>query len=86
MSDPSQTGAHWRDSAREAKFGPFDAKAAFPLVFFLFHIKLWTFILAVSVMLFFGAISHYGFNLDIFGRFVRSKLAGARKVSSPWWM
>ncbi len=39
--------AHWRDAARNVRLWVVDYRATFPLVIFLFHMKLWTFIFAV---------------------------------------
>jgi len=78
--------AHWRDSARPARFFIFDAKAAFPLLLFLVHIKMWTFIVAVVAMSFFTLINKYGFSVEVFFRWFRSLLAGHRKMAIPWWM
>lgn len=77
--------AHWRDSARPARFFFIDANVAFPLIVFLVHIKLWTFILAVVVMVFFSILSRYGYGVDVFLRILRSTLAGPRKMAIPWW-
>lgn len=78
--------AHWRDSARPARFLIFDAKAAFPLLLFLVHIKMWTFIVAVVTMSFFTLLNKYGFSVEVFFRWFRSLLAGPRKMAIPWWM
>lgn len=80
------TTTHWRDSARSAKIWIFDARAAFPFLLFLLHIKWWTFFTAVGATLFFSALDYYGFTVPIFLRLVRSFLAGPRKNSRPWWM
>lgn len=77
--------SHWRDSAREAKFFFFDAKASVPFLLFLLHIKLWTFILAAITMAFFTILNRYGFSMAVFLRLVRSILAGRRKISILWW-
>jgi intracellular multiplication protein IcmT len=76
---------HWRDSAYTARFFFVDARAAFPLLFFLLHIKLWTFFLAVGFMLFFALIEKYGLSLIVFSRWFRNFLAGPHKSSDPWW-
>ena len=78
--------AHWRDSARPAKLFIFDAKASFPLLLLLFHIRLWTFILAVTTMIFLTILNRYGFSTTVFARWLRTSLAGKRKVANPWWM
>lgn len=77
--------SHWRDTARTPRLFIIDARSAFPLLFFLIHIRLWTFILAVVVTLFFGLIEHYGFSTTVFLRAFRSYLAGKVKYSKPWW-
>jgi intracellular multiplication protein IcmT len=76
---------HWRDSARSARFFLVDARAAFPLLLFLLHIRWWTFGVAVFAIVFFAIIEHYGFTVPVFLRTVRSFLAGSRKVATPWW-
>jgi intracellular multiplication protein IcmT len=76
---------HWRDSARSARFFMVDAVAAFPLVLFLLHIKLWSFIVAIVTMLFFSILKRFGFSFSVFARWLRGFLAGSRKFSSPWW-
>ncbi|MBN2689776.1 MAG: IcmT/TraK family protein [Gammaproteobacteria bacterium] len=84
MRQPSAT-AHWRDSARPARFFIFDAKAAFPMLLFFLHIKLWTFVVAVFCMLFFTILNRYGYSVEVFLRVFRSFLAGPRKFAVPWW-
>ncbi len=77
--------SHWRDSARSARFFIIDARAAFPFLLFLLHIRLWTFIVACIAMSFFALLEKLGFNLTVFFRWLRSFLAGPHKTSSPWW-
>ena len=81
----TEGGAHWRDSARPAKFFFIDAKAAFPMILFLVHIKWWTFILAAVFMTFFTLLGRYGYSVEVFLRIFRSFLAGPRKMVIPWW-
>jgi intracellular multiplication protein IcmT len=77
--------AHWRDSARNVRFFIMDFRATFPLLIFLFHVRLWTFILAVITTLFFAALERYGFTLEVFMRWLRAYIAGPRKIAQPWW-
>lgn len=77
--------AHWRDSARNVRFWFIDFRACFPLLFMLFHIRLWTFIVALVATLFFTALERYGFSVAVFSRWLRSYLAGPRKIAQPWW-
>ncbi len=85
MSDDFSSSSHWRDSARSARFFMVDARAAFPLFFFLMHIRLWTAGLVVVSVVFFAILEHYGFTLPVFWRWLRAFLAGARKSAQPWW-
>lgn len=77
--------AHWRDSARNVRLWVVDFRACFPLLLFLFHIRLWTFVTALVITVFFGALERYGFTVAVFGRWLRSFIAGPRKVAQPWW-
>lgn len=79
------TEAHWRNSARPARLFLIDAKAAFPLLLFLLHIRLWTFISSLLAMILFGLIEHYGFSVSVFLRWLRNVLSGPRKLAIPWW-
>jgi len=78
--------AHWRDSARPVKFFMLDGKACFPLLLFIMHIRLWTLIVAIIAMLFFGILNHYGFSVTVFTRWLRNFAAGTRRLATPWWM
>lgn len=77
--------AHWRDSARTARFFMVDARAACPIFIFLMHIKVWTGMLVIVSAVFFGVIEHYGFTVPVFLRWLRSFAAGPIKSSQPWW-
>jgi intracellular multiplication protein IcmT len=77
--------AHWRDSARSVRLFFLDFRACFPLLILLFHIRWWTFILAVLATAFFTALERYGFTLMVFLRWLRSFIAGNRKIAQPWW-
>ena len=77
--------AHWRDSARSVRLWIVDFRACFPLLLFLFHIRLWTFITALVITIFFAGLERYGFSVGVFGRWLRSYIAGPRRVAQPWW-
>ena len=85
MAKQPTENAHWRDSARSARFLFIDAKAAFPIFIFLMHIRWWTFFLALSFMMFFTMINRFGYSLEVFGRMFRGFLSGPRKIAIPWW-
>ncbi len=77
--------AHWRDSARSARFFMVDARAAFPIFLFLMHIRLWTGLMVLASALFFGILEHFGYTVPVFFRTLRTFLAGNIKISKPWW-
>jgi len=77
--------AHWRDSARPARFFMVDARAAFPFLIFILHIRMWTFVSACVAMIFFWILEKYGFSVPVFARLVRTWMAGPRKIAIPWW-
>jgi intracellular multiplication protein IcmT len=77
--------AHWRDSARSARFFMFDARAAFPIIIFLMHIKFWTSMMVLISCVFFAIIERYGFTVPVFFRWLRVFFAGPYRFSKPWW-
>jgi intracellular multiplication protein IcmT len=77
--------AHWRDSARTPRFYFIDSLAAFPLLIFLLHIRLWTFILALAVIGFLMILERFKFTLPVFFRWMRATLAGPLRIAKPWW-
>ena len=77
--------AHWRDSARPVKFWIVDFRATFPLLIFLLHIRLWTFLFAIVAIIFFAMLERFGFTVAVFGRWLRAYIAGPRKIAQPWW-
>lgn len=76
--------AHWRDSARIPKFFFMDAYSAIPLLLFLLHIRLWTFITACLVCVFFVILNRFGFTLPVFIRWLRAFVAGNNRYSRSW--
>jgi len=85
MALPTQS-ASWRDSARYPRFFFLDSRAVFPLLAFLLHIRIWTFVVAVLFTLFFSTLMRFGLTLPIFWRLIRSFIGGRRKMSRPWWV
>jgi intracellular multiplication protein IcmT len=77
--------AHWRDSARSVRLFSVDFRACFPLLLFIFHIKLWTFFAALFAIFCFALLERFGFTVAVFLRWLRSFIAGPRKISQPWW-
>lgn len=83
---PPSSDAHWRDSARYPQLFFVDARAVFPVLLCLLHLRIWTIAVALVATIFFAILNHYGFTLVVFMRWVRCKLAGKRKVAIPWWV
>lgn len=77
--------AHWRDSARSTRFFMIDARAAFAIVLFLLHIKIWTGIVVIISSSFFAILERYGFSVPVFFRWMRVFFAGPIRFSRPWW-
>ena len=70
---------YWRDSQRSARFFMFDAKASFAIIVFLFHMRLWTLIFALVVMLVFWALERKGLNFITSLRVLRMFLIGKNR-------
>lgn len=77
--------AHWRDISRTPRFYIMDSLAALPLVLFILHIRLWTFLTALAIIIFLMVLERFKFTLPVFSRWVRSTLAGPLRVAKPWW-
>ncbi len=77
--------AHWRDIARTPRFFIMDSLAAFPLLFFFLHIRLWTFITALVIILFLMILERFKFTIPVFLRWLKSFLAGPLRIAKPWW-
>lgn len=79
------THAHWRDAARTPRFFFIDAFAVFPLLLMLLHIRLWTFMIALTAMTFFMILERFKFTLPVFRRWLKTTLAGPIRTAYPWW-
>jgi intracellular multiplication protein IcmT len=77
--------AHWRDSARNVRLWFVDYRACFPLLIFIFHISWKTFFFAIAAIVFFTLLERYGFSVAVFSRWLRSFIAGPRKIAQPKW-
>lgn len=56
---------HWRNTARITRFFMFDARAAAPLLLFIMHMRLWTLILAIFVIIVFAILERFGLTVTI---------------------
>ena len=86
MAANFKEGSHWRDTARPVRLFMVSSSATFPVVFSLFHLRTWTIMLAVGAVIALTVLEYYGFTLTVFARYLRSMLAGKRRLAIPWWM
>jgi intracellular multiplication protein IcmT len=80
----ANTNAHWRDSARVPRFFGLSAYAVFPFLFFLLHMKWWTFTVCALTTIFFTVLEKFGFTLPVFFRWLRCFFGGLRKMAKHW--
>jgi len=76
---------HWRDAARTPRFYFMDAMAAFPIMLFLMHMSLWTFVTSLVFISFFVLLEKFKFTIPVFTRWFKATLAGPLRLSKPWW-
>jgi intracellular multiplication protein IcmT len=70
---------HWRNTQKPARFFALDARASITTIFFLAHAKMWTFVLAIVVMVIFWFFERRGLTFDAALRAFRSWLVGRRR-------
>lgn len=51
---------YWRDTARHPRFFLVDARVAYAFLLVLFHIRIWTILTALSVMIFLWVVEMFG--------------------------
>ena len=74
---------HWRNSMRPVRFVNLDARASFPLLLLLFHARLSTLILALSVLAIFYFMERKGLTFPSALRALRVWIIG---VDRPAWL
>lgn len=75
MSEERESN-YWRDTALTPKLYMIDYKCALLVIVFLIHIKLFTFIILVASLIFFGILEKYNLDMLNFFKLIRFKLAG----------
>ena len=79
-----QNEAHWRDSARSVRFFIWDGQLVFPIIIPLMYPRsYWTWGIALFAIIFFSILNRYGFSPMVFLRWLRSSVAGRRKLIEP---
>lgn len=69
---------YWRDTGRPARLFFMSAYLAVPLLLFLLHIRLWTFMLLVLTIAVLTFIEQYGYTPAIALLALRARIAGKR--------
>jgi intracellular multiplication protein IcmT len=79
------TSAHWRDSARRAKFFIVDANIIWPLLIFLISMGVRTGILLGSSLVFFLLMEKFNFTLKKVYRYCFVIIVGHIRYRKGWW-
>jgi intracellular multiplication protein IcmT len=73
---------HWRNTQKPARFFALDARAFAAIFLFLVHARLWTFVLAIVVMLAFWIFERRGLTFEAALRAIRSWILGRRRPAT----
>lgn len=71
--------AHWRDTARPVRFFTVDARASFPLLLALMHMRKWTLGFALVVIVIFFILERFGLTLPLAMRRLRLFFIGNKR-------
>lgn len=78
---------NWRETARSPRILFLDARSLIPLFMFLFHMRFWTFCVAVVGIALFAVLEQLGYNLEVLFRLLRVKLISGYRpamTQAPW--
>ncbi len=67
----AQSSSHWRNTARPARFFSVDARACLVVLLFIVHIRLWTLLLMIGVLVLCAIMERFGMTLPVAFRRVR---------------
>jgi intracellular multiplication protein IcmT len=67
---------HWRNTARPVKFFNVDYRAGIFLFIFMMHIRLWTFIIFILMMIIFWLLERRGLSIPIAASRIRCWFLG----------
>ena len=74
---------HWRNTMRPVRFFSYDARAAIPVFFLLFHFRVYMIVLTVMIIFFFHFLEKKGLTVPAAIRSVRVWLLGQKR---PGWI
>lgn len=78
------TGMSWRDTGRSMRFGPVDARVLGLVLFWMYHVKLWTFVAGMVGVIILAVIEWKGYSIPNALRRVSVFLMGThRPAVSP---
>lgn len=70
----------WRNTALTPKFFMLDARTLFPMLIFFFHMRSWTFYVAIIGVGLFSMLTRKGYSPIILFRLIRMAIAGKHKT------
>ncbi|MGE3623391.1 MAG: IcmT/TraK family protein [Bdellovibrionales bacterium] len=73
---------HWRNTQKPVRFFILDARAFLAVLFFLVHMRLWTFVLAIAIMLTFWFFERRGLTFAASLRAIRCWIMGERRPAN----
>jgi len=73
---------HWRNTQRPARFFALDARAAATILLFLVHARVWTFVLAILVMIIFWFSERMGLTFESALRALRCYILGQNRPAN----
>ncbi len=73
---------HWRNTQKPARFFALDARAFVAILLFLVHARLWTFLVAISVMFVFWMLERRGLTFEASLRAFRSWSLGRNRPAT----
>ncbi|MDR3450763.1 MAG: IcmT/TraK family protein [Alphaproteobacteria bacterium] len=70
---------HWRNTQKPARFFALDARAFTFIFLFLVHVRIWTLVVAVTMMLLFWGFERRGLTFEAALRAMRVWMLGSRR-------
>lgn len=84
MANQVQESWHWRNSMKTVRFFIFDARAGFFVVLVVIHARLWTLLLAITVMTVFWLFERKSLTFPAALRAIRVWLIGPKRPGWIW--
>ena len=73
---------HWRNTQKPVRFFMLDARASVAVLLFLVHMRLWTLVLAIVIMLVFWFFERRGLTFAASLRALRCWMVGTRRPAN----